>query len=79
MERYCETHKNEEQEVEIEAANKKGLTQQKLVVDYGYWPLIRYNPELRTTGKNPFVLDSPRPTIQLKDYGFFSRNENKTR
>ncbi len=49
---------------------RKGMTQQKLAVDCGHWPLIRYNPTLRTMGKNPFVLDSPRPTIQLKDYAY---------
>ncbi|TNE61598.1 MAG: pyruvate:ferredoxin (flavodoxin) oxidoreductase [Bacteroidetes bacterium] len=49
---------------------RKGLNQQDLAVASGYWPLIRYNPELRQTGKNPFVLDSPRPTIPLKDYAY---------
>ena len=49
---------------------QKGMTQQKLAVDCGYWPLIRYNPTLRKAGKNPFVLDSPRPTIKLKDYAY---------
>ncbi len=49
---------------------QKGLTQQKLAVNCGYWPLIRYNPELRAAGKNPFVLDSPRPTIKLKEYAY---------
>ena len=47
---------------------KKGLNQQQLAVACGYWPLIRYNPVLRKAGQNPFVLDSPRPTIQFKDY-----------
>ncbi len=49
---------------------QKGMTQQKLAVDCGHWPLIRYNPTLREAGKNPFVLDSPRPTIKLKDYAY---------
>lgn len=49
---------------------QKGLNQQKLAVDSAYWPLIRYNPTLRKAGKNPFVLDSPRPTISLKDYAY---------
>tara|TARA_R110002124_G_scaffold284802_1_gene462480 strand:+ start:6729 stop:10307 length:3579 start_codon:yes stop_codon:yes gene_type:complete len=49
---------------------RKGMTQQKLAVDCGHWPLIRYNPTLRKAGKNPFVLDSPRPTIKLKDYAY---------
>ena len=49
---------------------EKGLDQQNLAVASGYWPLIRYNPALRQAGKNPFVLDSPRPTIKLKDYAY---------
>ena len=47
-----------------------GLKQQDLAVACGHWPLIRYNPALRDSEKNPFVLDSPRPTIKLKDYAF---------
>ena len=35
-----------------------GLEQQKLAVQSGYWPLMRYNPALREEGKNPFQLDS---------------------
>jgi len=45
-----------------------GLEQQKLAVQSGYWPLIRYNPALRGEGKNPFQLDSRAPSIRLKDY-----------
>ncbi len=30
----------------------------------------RYNPVLRKKKVNPFVLDSPRPTIALKDYAY---------
>jgi len=47
-----------------------GLNQQKLAAASGYWPLIRYNPALRSAGKKPFVLDSPRPSIPLKDYAY---------
>jgi pyruvate-ferredoxin/flavodoxin oxidoreductase len=47
-----------------------GLRQQGLAADSGYWPLIRYNPTLRRTDKNPFVLDSPRPKIGFKDYAY---------
>ncbi|AEV97630.1 pyruvate:ferredoxin (flavodoxin) oxidoreductase [Niastella koreensis] len=47
---------------------EKGLTQQQLAVASGYWPLIRYNPALREAGKNPFVLDSPQPTIPFAEY-----------
>ena len=47
---------------------QKGLDQQSRAVHSGYWPLMRYNPEVRESEENPFVLDSPRPTIRLKDY-----------
>jgi pyruvate-ferredoxin/flavodoxin oxidoreductase len=47
-----------------------GLEQQKLAVQSGYWPLMRYNPDLRDTGKNPFQLDSKAPAIRLKDYTY---------
>ena len=47
-----------------------GLNQQKLATQSGYWPLIRYNPALRAAGQKPFVLDSPRPSIPLKDYAY---------
>jgi pyruvate-ferredoxin/flavodoxin oxidoreductase len=47
-----------------------GLEQQKLAVQSGYWPLIRYNPALRDTGKNPFQLDSRAPSIRLKEYTY---------
>ena len=47
---------------------EKGLEQQKLAAASGYWPLMRYNPALREAGKNPFVLDSPRPKIPFTEY-----------
>ena len=46
------------------------MHQQDLAVAGGYWPLLRFNPALRTVGKNPFRLDLPRPTIALKDYAY---------
>ena len=49
---------------------QKGLEQQALAVASGYWPLLRYNPVLRKNNRNPFVLDSPRPTVTLKDYAY---------
>ncbi len=48
----------------------KGLEQQAMAVASGYFPLIRYNPVLRKNGQNPFVLDSPRPTIPLRKYAY---------
>ena len=47
-----------------------GLEQQKLAVQSGYWPLMRYNPDLRESGKNPFQLDSKAPSIRLKEYTY---------
>jgi pyruvate-ferredoxin/flavodoxin oxidoreductase len=46
----------------------KGMHQQKLAVDSGYWPLYRYNPALAREGHNPFQLDSRDPKIPLRDY-----------
>ncbi|MCC7230791.1 MAG: 4Fe-4S binding protein, partial [Fimbriimonadaceae bacterium] len=53
-----------------------GLEQQNLAVHSGYWPLIRYNPEVVGSGENPFILDSARPTVKLKD---FAENELRFR
>jgi pyruvate-ferredoxin/flavodoxin oxidoreductase len=46
----------------------KGMHQQKLAVESGYWPLYRYNPRLVEETKNPFQLDSSDPKIPLQDY-----------
>ena len=46
----------------------KGMHQQKLAVDSGYWPLYRYDPKLSDQNKNPFQLDSHGPRIPLEDY-----------
>jgi pyruvate-ferredoxin/flavodoxin oxidoreductase len=54
----------------------KGLEQQKLAVQAGYWPLFRYNPHLAEEGKNPLVLDSKAPSIPLEDYAY---NETRYR
>jgi pyruvate-ferredoxin/flavodoxin oxidoreductase len=47
---------------------RKGLDQQYAAVASGHWPLMRYNPVLREAGQNPFLLDSPRPRMRLRDY-----------
>lgn len=46
----------------------KGMRQQKLAVDSGYWPLYRFVPRLAAESKNPFQLDSGEPKIPLQDY-----------
>jgi pyruvate-ferredoxin/flavodoxin oxidoreductase len=45
-----------------------GMEQQKAAVQSGYWPLIRYNPDLKKQGKNPLVLDSRAPVLPLQKY-----------
>jgi pyruvate-ferredoxin/flavodoxin oxidoreductase len=47
-----------------------GMRQQDLAVASGYWPLFRYVPAMRKIGESPFRLDSPRPTVPLKDYAY---------
>jgi pyruvate-ferredoxin/flavodoxin oxidoreductase len=47
---------------------RTGLDQQYRAVASGHWPLIRYDPLVRTAGGNPFLLDSPRPRISLASY-----------
>jgi pyruvate-ferredoxin/flavodoxin oxidoreductase len=54
----------------------KGLHQQKLATDCGYWPLYRFNPALKAQGKNPLQLDSGAPKIPFKDYAL---NETRYR
>lgn len=55
---------------------RKGLEQQKLAVQSGYWPLYRYNPALVAEGKNPLILESKEPSIPLEQYAY---NETRYR
>ncbi|MGA9397947.1 MAG: pyruvate:ferredoxin (flavodoxin) oxidoreductase, partial [Anaerolineaceae bacterium] len=54
----------------------RGLDQQKLAVQSGSWPLLRYNPDLALTGQNPLTLDSKDPSIPLEEYAY---NETRYR
>jgi pyruvate-ferredoxin/flavodoxin oxidoreductase len=47
---------------------RDGMNQQHRAVATGYWPLMRYDPVLRTAGGNPFLLDSPCPHLPLSDF-----------
>ncbi|MDZ7784088.1 MAG: thiamine pyrophosphate-dependent enzyme [Halioglobus sp.] len=49
---------------------RDGMDQQARAVKSGYWPLLRYDPVMRTVGQAPFRLDSPRPSIPFKDYAY---------
>jgi pyruvate-ferredoxin/flavodoxin oxidoreductase len=40
----------------------------KKAVQSGYWHLYRYNPSLKSEGKNPFVLDSKEPTESFREF-----------
>ena len=40
----------------------------KKAVESGYWPLYRYNPELKEANKNPFILDSKEPSVDFQDF-----------
>ena len=43
-------------------------TEMKRAVECGYWNLWRYNPSLKDQGKNPFILDSPKPTLDFNEF-----------
>ena len=47
-----------------------GMKQQDLATASGYWPLLRFNPAMRSAGLRPFRLDSPRPTIPFEKYAY---------
>jgi pyruvate-ferredoxin/flavodoxin oxidoreductase len=53
-----------------------GLDQQKLAVDSGHWPLMRFDPRRRADGQPALVLDSGPPKIGL---GKYVRNEARYR
>jgi len=54
----------------------KGLQQQKLANESGYWPIYRYDPRLKEQGKNPFQLDSKAPKSPVKEHMY---NETRYR
>jgi pyruvate-ferredoxin/flavodoxin oxidoreductase len=54
----------------------KGLDQQQLAVDSGYWPLYRFDPRRKAEGENPLQLDSKPPKIRFEDYAY---NETRYR
>jgi pyruvate-ferredoxin/flavodoxin oxidoreductase len=54
----------------------RSLDQQKVAMETGYWPLLRFDPRRRSSGENPLQLDSPHPK---KDLDAFVRNEVRFR
>jgi pyruvate-ferredoxin/flavodoxin oxidoreductase len=55
---------------------QKGLDQQKLAVQSGFWPMYRYNPALIAEGKNPLTIDSKDPSVPFQQYAY---NETRYR
>jgi pyruvate-ferredoxin/flavodoxin oxidoreductase len=53
-----------------------GLSQQKLAVDSGHWPLFRFDPRREAAGERAMALDSGPPKIPLEKY---IRNESRYR
>jgi pyruvate-ferredoxin/flavodoxin oxidoreductase len=47
---------------------RHGMKQAARAVASGHWPLLRFDPTMRSRGLNPFRLDSPRPRISLEEY-----------
>lgn len=47
---------------------KYGMNQQKLAVESGLWPLLRYSPNDVGSEKNPFTLDYKEPKKDVKEY-----------
>ena len=43
-------------------------TETKLAVEAGYWNLFRYDPRRKSSGQNPFMLDSREPKIPLEQF-----------
>ena len=46
----------------------ESMNEEKRAVDSGYWNLFRFNPALQAQGKNPFILDSKAPSLDLKSF-----------
>ncbi|OQA02931.1 MAG: Pyruvate-flavodoxin oxidoreductase [Planctomycetes bacterium ADurb.Bin401] len=54
-----------------------GYEHQKQAVASGYWPLYRFNPDLKAQGQNPLQLDSKAPTADFTEYAY-SENRYRT-
>ncbi len=52
----------------IKGGMTKGQVETKAAVECGYWPLYRYNPDLRGTDKNPFILDAKEPNGKIQEF-----------
>ncbi len=46
----------------------KGMSNQKMAVECGHWPLYRFNPLMVGEGRNPMKLDSKPPKVRFEEY-----------
>jgi pyruvate-ferredoxin/flavodoxin oxidoreductase len=46
----------------------RSQNEEKRAVAAGYWPLYRYDPRRKEIGKNPFLLDSKKPSGEFKEF-----------
>lgn len=44
------------------------MPETKMAVQSGYWHLYRFDPRRAEKGENPFILDSKKPTMPLRDF-----------
>ena len=56
----------------IKAGMGAAQAESKAAVAAGYWFNFRYDPRRKQRGENPFLLDSPAPSVA---YGDFLQNE----
>ena len=52
----------------IKTGMSSSIHEEKKAVDAGYWYLYRYDPRLKEEGKNPFRLDSKKPSMPYRDF-----------
>ena len=52
----------------LKAGMAKSVDEAKKAVETGYWHLYRFNPDLEEQGKNPFIMDSKKPTTPFRDF-----------
>ncbi len=48
----------------------KGMEVQKMAVQSGHFPLLRFDPRRAEAGKNPLQLDSKPPTVRYRDFAY---------
>ncbi len=52
----------------IKTGMGSSIMEEKKAVQSGYWHLYRYDPRLKDSGKNAFMLDSKEPASPFKDF-----------